>query len=170
MTEELTPGVPATDSAELTRAREAAFSEIGESQSEGEESPEFAEVPEKNTESTPEGGEAAGPHKDYAAIAEDDLRILKAEFEELSDISDITALPSPLRYAALRDLGLSPTEAYLATSAHRKRDNRSHLVATRTVSVSKSGAMSEAELSAAREIFSGISDSEIRRLYKKVTK
>lgn len=107
---------------------------------------------------------------DYEAVVKDDLKILREEFSELSEITDICELDNPLRYAALRDLGLSPTEAYLATAKRSKKDNRSHLVATRTVSLEKNGAMSDAELASAREIFSDISDREIRKLYKRVTK
>ena len=107
---------------------------------------------------------------DYAVIVEEDLRILKEEFRELSSITDITELNDPLRYAALRDLGLTPAEAYLATAKRQKRDNRSHLVATRTLSAAQNGSMSDAELAAAREIFVGVSDAEIRKLYKRVTK
>ena len=107
---------------------------------------------------------------DFAKIVVEDIKALKEEFSELSELSDICELDNPLRYAALRDLGLSPAEAYLASSKRHKKDNRSHLVATRSVSVSQSGSMSDAELSMAREIFGGISDTEIRKLYKKVTK
>lgn len=107
---------------------------------------------------------------DYAAVVEDDIRILKEEFHELAYLSDITELNDPLRYAALRDLGLTPAEAYLATAKRQKKDNRSHLIATRTLSTARVGSMTDAELSAAREIFSGVSDAEIRKLYKRVTK
>ena len=107
---------------------------------------------------------------DYAAVVEDDIRILKEEFHELAYLSDITELNDPLRYAALRDLGLTPAEAYLATAKRQKKDNRSHLIATRTLSTARVGSMTDAELSAAREIFSGVSDAEIRKLYRRVTK
>ena len=108
---------------------------------------------------------------DYAEIARADLAALKAEFPELSEIEDISELNDPLRYAALRDLGLCAAEAYLATAKRApKRDNRSHLSAVRTVAYAQSGSMSESELMAAREIFSDISDAEIRKLYKKVNK
>ena len=119
---------------------------------------------------TEETGENADGDIDYAAVVEEDIKLLKAEFSELASLSDICELNDPLRYAALRDLGLSPIEAYLATAKRVKKDNRSHLVATRTVSVAKSDFMSEAELAAAREIFTGVSDREIRKLYKRVTK
>ena len=107
---------------------------------------------------------------DYEAVVKEDLKILREEFSELSEIADICELNNPLRYAALRDLGLSPAEAYLATAKRAKKDNRSHLVATKTVSLEKNGAMSDADLASAREIFSDISDREIRKLYKRVTK
>ena len=75
------------------------------------------------------------------------------------------------RYVELRRLGLTEREAYLATrKAAPREDNRSHL----TPSISKearmpSSAMPEGELRAARELFYGMSDLEIRRLYKRVS-
>ena len=107
---------------------------------------------------------------DYSVIERDDLAALKKEFPELSGISRITELQNPLRYGALRDLGLSPTEAYLATHGKRRSaDNRSHLVASPTVASASQGVISEREMEAARNIFPDISDREIRKLYKKVT-
>lgn len=107
---------------------------------------------------------------DYSVIERDDLAALKKEFPELSGISRITELQNPLRYGALRDLGLSPTEAYLATHGKRRgADNRSHLVASPTVASTPHGVISEREMEAARNIFPDISDREIRKLYKKVT-
>ena len=108
---------------------------------------------------------------DYARVAAEDLVTLKAEFSELLELRDICELNNPLRYAALRDLGLSPAEAYLATAKRaQKRDNRAHLSAVGSISYAPQGTMTEAEMSAARELFSDISDAQIRKLYKKVTK
>ena len=108
---------------------------------------------------------------DYARVAAEDLVTLKAEFPELLELRDICELNNPLRYAALRDLGLSPAEAYLATAKRTpKRDNRAHLSAVGSISYAPQGTMTEAEMSAARELFSDISDAQIRKLYKKVTK
>ena len=45
---------------------------------------------------------------DYEALIASDLDTLRTEFPELSGIRDITDLNNPLRYAALRDLGLTP--------------------------------------------------------------
>lgn len=108
---------------------------------------------------------------DYAQLAKEDLIALKSEFPELEALGDISELNNPLRYAALRDLGLTPSEAYLATAKRApKRDNRSHLSAIGTASYSQQSTMNDAEMAAARELFSDISDAEIRKLYKKVTK
>lgn len=109
---------------------------------------------------------------DYAELEKNDMAQLKALFPALRNKTSITELENPLRYAALRDLGLSPKEAYLATTEPiRREDNRSHL--TSSVPHGAGGgsyAMSQRELDAARELFSGLSDREIRKLYNKVTK
>ena len=108
---------------------------------------------------------------DYEQMMRDDLRELRASFPELSALRDISELSGALRYAALRDLGLSATEAYLATS-HRavKRDNRSHLSSaiSHTAGTPRT-AMTRGELSVARELFSGYTDTQIYDLYKRVT-
>jgi len=117
--------------------------------------------------SAPEDEKAA---VDYAAVAREDVIALASEFPELATLKDITELNNPMRYAALRDLGLTPAEAYLATRVREKRDNRSHLYAMRGISSSHSQIMSESELMAARELFEGVSDAQIRKLYKRVTK
>ena len=109
------------------------------------------------------------PAVDYEALIKEDVAALKAHFPELSGINDVTDLDDPLRYAALRDLGLTPKEAYLATSKRRYGDTRSHL--RRASGRNASGAsslMSAGELAAAREIFPGKSDADIQRLYKRV--
>ena len=74
------------------------------------------------------------------------------------------------RYRQLRALGLSGEEAYAATAKKRvARDSRAHLSSSlgRGASMPRSG-MPEQDLRAAREIFIGMSDAEIRQLYKKV--
>ena len=108
---------------------------------------------------------------DYEKIMREDLEILRANFPELSGIRDISELSGAMRYAALRDLGLTAIEAYLATS-HRvvKRDTRSHLssAVSHTAGI-PGGSMSRGELAVARELFSGMTDSELYNLYKRVT-
>lgn len=109
---------------------------------------------------------------DYAALASEDLSRLRKEFPELSSLGDLTELEDPVRYGALRELGLTPREAYLATTTPRplpRYDNRSHLRSAipRTVTAREDG-MSEGELLQARDLFTGLSDSELHRLYQKV--
>ena len=109
---------------------------------------------------------------DYGEIEKQDLEELRAAFPHLKNTNSITELDNPLRYAALRDLGLSPKEAYLATSEPvRKYDNRSHLRSSVPRSAAApSGILTRSELEAARELFSGLSDGEIQKLYKKVSR
>ena len=107
--------------------------------------------------------------KEEKSVLDSDIAELRQGFGELSGITSITDLPSPTRYAALRDLGLSPTEAYLATS-RPKSDGKAHL--TSSVPRAKSGtvlSMTKQEMSIAREIFHDMDDLEIQKLYKKVT-
>ena len=112
-----------------------------------------------------------GKIPDYEALMRSDVEALKAQFPELSGINDVTDLNNPLRYATLRDLGLTPEEAYLATAKRVGVDTRSHLRSAhgRNASTSQS-AMSQHELAAARELFPGKSDRELQNLYKRVSK
>ena len=107
---------------------------------------------------------------DYAEILKNDLTELKEEFPELGENFDIPDLKDPLRFGALRDLGLSAKEAYLATGGARKvYDNRAHL----TVSVPRNAvtpkqSIPRAELNIVRDVLGDISDEELERLYRKV--
>ena len=124
---------------------------------------------EPSSEETEVSDANDAPQIDYETVIAEDLKILRSEFSELANLTDIMNLENPLRYAALRDMGLTPEEAYLATTKRKKSDNRSHLYATRPISSSSQGAISESEMALAREIFSDISDAQIRNLYKRVT-
>ena len=123
-----------------------------------------------------EGGEERNDPEiaptDYEALAREDAKILASIFPSLRGIESVAELKNPLRYAALRDLGLTPKEAYLATCEPTAAyDNRSHLISTvRGKRGSAEVLMTHSELEAARELFSGLSDREIHSLYKKVTK
>ena len=75
------------------------------------------------------------------------------------------------RYSELRRMGLSAKEAYLAASSRTRQDNRSHMVTGVPHGASSpTGGMSSSEMELARGLFSGIPESEIKRLYAKVTK
>lgn len=137
-------------------------------------------VAESSTESFPdtpnpeicEDIKDEGDSIDYEELERADMEELCSLFPNLRGKTKITELDNPLRYAALRDLGLTPKEAYLATSEPiQKYDNRSHLKS----SVPRSAAapadiLTRSELEAARELFSGLSDREIQKLYKKVSR
>jgi hypothetical protein len=100
---------------------------------------------------------------------EEEIELLSDEIPEHR--ASAKGLSENLRYSELRALGLSPGEAYLATMPREARqDNRSHLTGAipRGASAPKNQ-MSRAQLEMARSIFDGLDDSEIRRLYKKVT-
>lgn len=107
---------------------------------------------------------------EVATLPEGDVVELSQSFPEVTEVESDELL-NVERYVELRRLGLTEMEAYLATrKAAPREDNRSHL----TPSVSKearmpSSAMPECELRAARELFCGMSDLEIRRLYKRVS-
>ena len=138
-----------------------------------EVSEEVADAPEKADfpESAPLEGEAEAEGVNYGELLREDEETLIKSFPNLSESFKITDLKDPIRYGALRDMGLSPKEAYLATGGILKpRDNRAHL----TLSVSGSAAKKSAdiprsELKIAREIFSDMSESDLQRLYRKVS-
>ncbi len=120
-------------------------------------------------ESAGAAAEVSSP--DYSEIAAKDLSELKALFPELGEIRDLTEIKNPLRYAALRDLGLSAEEAYLATNAQRRAyDPRAHLTSTVPVGAASAIEMPRSDYDMARELFGELSDTEIRKLYRKVTK
>ena len=132
-----------------------------------------SELAKSGEETLPEDSDAADVSEaiDYEALIAEDLDTLRAEFPELRGIRDITDLNNPLRYAALRDLGLTPEEAYLATAKRRAQDTRAHLRSAHGRNAGASmGMMSQHELTMARDIFPGLSDAELQRLYKRVTK
>lgn len=130
-----------------------------------------AEIPELFTDEQEEPTADISEEVDYEELMREDILTLKSEFSELASINDITELDNPLRYAALRDLGLTPAEAYKATARTRRADTRSHLMSARGRSAaSPVSMMSQSELAAARDLFPNKSDSELQRLYKRVTK
>lgn len=138
---------------------DAKSEEITEIDSDGDDAVNEAELTE------------AGGVTDYEAIIASDIATLKSEFPELKDITEITELNNPLRYAALRDLGLSPVEAYMATARRQAQDTRSHLRSAHGRSAAApTSMMTQYELATARELFPGLNDSDLQRLYKKVTK
>ena len=107
---------------------------------------------------------------DYKELLKADMLELSGEFSPGKEM-DISDLKNPIRYGALRDLGLTPKEAYLASGGRKEiADNRSHLSSSVPKKFSSHfSEMPRAELDAARELFGELSDTQIRNLYKKVT-
>lgn len=133
-----------------------------------------AELTEEPAENNADGTDIGDEHLEEESIdvlLEEDLELLREDFSELQGISDISELPNPTRYAALRDLGLTPKEAYLATSPVKKTDTRSHLRAgVPHISKSPVSSMTRREWQIARALFEDMTDSDIEKLYRKVTK
>lgn len=129
------------------------------------------EVPGGETDEGEASDEATLP--DYRRLESEDLLVLRAAVPELRDAPDLSALSDPGRYGELREAGLDPLEAYLATEGRRllrrPRDNRTHLVSSlgRTASYA-GGRISAAELHAARDLFPGLGDGEIEALWRRV--
>ena len=107
----------------------------------------------------------------YAALAEADLATLREEGMGLRLPQSLTDLSDPARYGALREAGLSPLEAYLATEGMhllRERDGRTHLSPTvgRTAAPS-GGRMATGDLLLGRDLFPSLSDGEIESLWRR---
>lgn len=125
---------------------------------------------DNNLTEAPVTDQAPTGETDYEKLLDADMKELSEEFMPDGKIK-VTDLKNPVRYGALRDLGLTPREAYLASGGRReKSDNRAHL--SSSVPRAMTSAFAEiprGDLEAARELFGDMSDSEIRNLYKKVT-
>ncbi|MBQ7363753.1 MAG: hypothetical protein IJW48_04815 [Clostridia bacterium] len=112
--------------------------------------------------------------KQYA----DDLAALKAEYPEALNYGSIHELPNLKRFAELRVLGLSASEAYAASHSKEMRKNVAQSVKRQTsgkehlrsvVPKGSSGRtlnISRDEMESLRELFPGKSDKEIIKLYK----
>ncbi len=133
-----------------------------------EDLPSFEEAEQQGEEETPLPEEEI----DYEKMAEEDLRVLQSKFSVCRGITHISQLQNPLRYAELRDLGLSPEEAYLATNYARlsafQKDNRSHLYSA-IPKGAKGESISADALAQARDLFGDLSDGELISLYRRAT-
>ena len=108
---------------------------------------------------------------DYAKRVEEDLEEIRRQVPTLYGISDISDLKNPLRFGALRDLGLTVKEAFLASGgAKAVYDNRAHLTASVPKRASSGMEMSRKEYEVVKDLFSNLSDSEIKKLYQRATK
>ena len=114
--------------------------------------------------------DAIGAPVDYAALAARDLGEIKRLAPALAGLSHLAELPNALRYAALRDAGLSVEEALHAAChaylAPRAADNRAHLRSAVPIGAAGTPSrMTAAEMREARELFGDLTEGEIERLY-----
>lgn len=117
-----------------------------------------------------EDADATGEGVDYAALAARDLGEIKRLAPALAGLSHLAELPNALRYAALRDAGLSVEEALHAAChaylAPRAADNRAHLRSAVPIGAAGTPSrMTAAEMREARELFGDLTEGEIERLY-----
>ncbi len=113
--------------------------------------------------------------------AESCLEVLEEQTEEAPEsISDVTPEKEepPMRnltpeelYDTLKSLGVSNEDAYYYSYGKNNYNGRAHLkTSVPARAKSPSCSMSQIELDDARAIFSDMTDTEIRNLYKKVNK
>ena len=131
---------------------------------ESEDIPLPTEAEEETEEETPDAR--------FARTEQEDLAALRAALPELASLASLTEISSPARYGELRELGLSPLEAYLASEGKRALgragDSRAHLVSSIGRTAATGSRIGSAELSAARDLFPSLSDSEIEALWRRV--
>ncbi len=114
-------------------------------------------------------------------MVSEDLAALHAEFPETRDFKKFEDIPNCKRFGELRDLGLSPKEAYTAANPDRAREDAAASARRQNINGTKdhirsnvpkaskdnSVKISRAEMEQCREIFPHLSDKEIVALYKK---
>lgn len=115
--------------------------------------------------------DAMGDAEDYVALAEADLAVLREKFPAARGLRTLSEMPGAVRFAELRELGLSPEEAYLATrpASEYRPDNRAHLISSAPRHAAPAATMSASEMRAARELFGNLSDQEIDSLFRRAT-
>ncbi|MGN1206849.1 MAG: hypothetical protein ACI4SP_00965 [Eubacteriales bacterium] len=111
------------------------------------------------------------PAPDYEALAAEDLAEIHRLVPALEGITHLAELPNAVRYAALRDAGLSVEEALWAAchavvAGRAPYDNRSHLRSSvPRGAAGNPAAMTASEMQAAKDLFGDLSEAEIERLY-----
>jgi len=149
---------------------------VEESRSEGSAAPENDEEEAISEQTENKSDEET----DYSRIAAEDLAEIKRLFPEFSSLESLRDLDNAVRFAELRDAGLSVSEALAATNMDRmitsiaqrvaRSDGKSHLrSAVPNASAVQKNRMSAEELHSARELFGSLSDRELERLYKRAT-
>lgn len=125
--------------------------------------------------SAPEGGKEEGDAAIYERQAEEDLLELQKIAPDAASYRHLGEMPGALRFAELRELGLSVEEAYCAVRGRiddipaRNRAGRAHLHGSVPGRAAASGnGMTAGEIEAARRLFPGLPDREIAALWRRV--
>lgn len=141
--------------------------------------PDAASEPDEPDDTAPENDPAQGadPAQDesFRRQAEEDLARLRLLDPETAAYRHLGEMPGAIRFAELRELGLSVEEAYYAVRGANPekpspdRGGRAHLHASVPGRAASGGAgMTVGEIEAARRLFPGLPDREIASLYRRV--
>ncbi len=127
-------------------------------------------LPEEEALQEAQEEEAGGVGIDYAVLAAADLAEIKTLCREFASVERLGDLPFAHRFAELRDLGLSVSEALAASMPLKKTENgKSHLrSAVPRPSYTPEDSLSHEDMRAAKELFYGLSEKEINALYRRV--
>ena len=160
------------DEIETKPGAEAELPESGESE------PVTEPIPAPDSDVPPGTGEETTVSDDGDAFrkqAEDDLQRLKEVAPEAAGYCHLGEMPGALRFAELRELGLSVEEAYYAVRGAGgakpvpDRGGRAHLHGSVPGRAATGGVgMTAGEIEAARRLFPGLPDREIASLYRRV--
>ena len=136
-----------------------------------EEMPPVEEM--EHTPETPQDDVGEEPTVDYESLAAQDLEQIREMFPSMRSFEHLSEIPNAMRYAKLRDAGLTVEEAFWAachSSIQRQAtyDNRSHLRSSVPRGATGNPSMMTAsEMAAAKDLFGDLTESEIQTLYNK---
>ena len=137
-----------------------------------EELPSELSSPLPTSENQPSEAEEDVDVIDYAAQAAADLAEIKRLAPHYAPATHLSELPFAYRFAELRELGLSVSEALGAVSPFPAvKDSRAHL---RSMTPRGMGgteaALDRAQMKEAKLLFSGLSEGEINALFRRVSR
>lgn len=169
-----------------SEAEDAEDAEDGVAAEDAESGAEADDAGEDGDNDPPEGEQQAGEGEEDAPDANAlkaaaDVADINKAFPGLG-IKTLAGLKNLKRYGELRDMGISPVEAFCATNAEMlqksaeqigagKATGKAHLqsVAKKTGARAASQ-MTNAERRAAREMFDEMSDADLEKLYARATR
>ncbi|MCQ2385326.1 MAG: hypothetical protein MJ078_01425 [Clostridia bacterium] len=165
------------DTEEITKEREDVPESAPTEPSDGTESgekndvlPEVQDQTEEEPEPEDEQNREEEPGYDYEKQAREDLEEIKRLDDRYGDVTHLSQLPFALRFAALRDKGLTVEEALAAATCRLpKETGKQHLRPSGGRSFGTGDIrMTGKELAAARNLFGNLPDREIISIYRRV--